>query len=32
MGVNIPESPPMGRVPLNKAGAPIYPYDVLNES
>ena len=26
---NLLESPPFGRVPLNSAGAPVYPYDIF---
>jgi hypothetical protein len=31
MRQDILESPPFGRVPLNKAGAPTYPYDILKD-
>lgn len=27
--LNLLESPPFGRVPLNSAGAPTYPYDIV---
>ena len=29
MEEDVLESPPFGRVPLKKAGAPTYPYDIL---